>query len=320
MEYTAVIRTLGMAGSKYQHLLDSLNIQSIKPNRIIVYIAKGYPIPQETIGKEEYVYVDKGMAAQRALGYDDVLTEYILFLDDDLLLPFNFVENCYKHLKENDADVISPDIFQNNKRRFTSVIPFIVSGRMLPRYIDDKWGYKVLRSTGFSYRKCIDQDCYPSQTNAGACLFCKKDYFLKAHFEDELWVDISPYALGEDQILFYKMYKQGRKILTWYNSGIKHLDGGDNLNPEKEKRLIFSDFRFKTIFWHRFIFSTENSFFFKFIDCICIGYTFIFSMIASLIKCRFDILKIKCLAIDNGLSFIKSDEYKKLPKIKYYNE
>ena len=77
MEYTAVIRTLGMAGKKYQKLLDSLNQQTIQPLKILVYIAEGYAIPEETIGNEEYIYVKKGMVAQRALPYDEVDTEYI---------------------------------------------------------------------------------------------------------------------------------------------------------------------------------------------------------------------------------------------------
>lgn len=59
MEYTAVIRTLGTAGEKYQTLLDSLNRQTIQPSKILVYIAEGYTMPKETIGKEQYIYVKK---------------------------------------------------------------------------------------------------------------------------------------------------------------------------------------------------------------------------------------------------------------------
>ena len=57
MKYTAVIRTLGTAGDKYQQLLNSLASQTVKPEEIIVYIAEGYPLPKETIGIERYVYV-----------------------------------------------------------------------------------------------------------------------------------------------------------------------------------------------------------------------------------------------------------------------
>lgn len=61
MEYTAVIRTLGTAGEKYQKLLDSLMKQTIRPKAIVVYIAEGYAKPKETVGVEQYVWVKKGM-------------------------------------------------------------------------------------------------------------------------------------------------------------------------------------------------------------------------------------------------------------------
>ena len=92
MKYTAVIRTLGTAGAKYQQLLNSLGNQTMKPNEIIVYIAEGYPLPMETIGIEKYIYVKKGMVAQRALHYDEVTTDYILFLDEDVFLPHTPVD------------------------------------------------------------------------------------------------------------------------------------------------------------------------------------------------------------------------------------
>ena len=98
LKYTAVIRTLGTAGAKYQTLLDSLAAQTIKPEAILVYIAEGYPLPKETIGIEQYIYVKKGMVAQRALQYKEVQTEWMLFLDDDLKLPPSFVERLYNQL------------------------------------------------------------------------------------------------------------------------------------------------------------------------------------------------------------------------------
>lgn len=57
------------------------------------------------------------------------------------------------------------------------------------------------------------------------------------------------YPLGEDQVMYYKMYLSGLKQLTWFHCGIKHLDAESTMvNEEKEKRLIYSDFYFKTIF------------------------------------------------------------------------
>ena len=136
MQYTAVIRTLGTAGAKYQTLLDSLVSQTLPPEEILVYIAEGYEIPSDTVGTEKYIFVKKGMVAQRALRYDEVKTEYILFLDDDLYFPPDAVEKMFSLLGRYGADVISPDVFHNSERPFKQRFMMAASGRMRARYND----------------------------------------------------------------------------------------------------------------------------------------------------------------------------------------
>lgn len=314
MEYTVVIRTLGKAGEKYQTMLESLKVQTIPPKNIFVYIAEGYPIPKETIDEERYIYVKKGMVAQRALPYSEVETEYILFLDDDLAFPPNTVEDMYKALINCHGDVISPDIFPNATRSLKSELMMTISGRMRARRCDKTWGYKVMRNGGYSYNK-HPQDVMSSQTNAGACFLCRKDDFLRLHFEDELWLDSTSYPLGEDQVMYYKMYLKGMKILTWYKSGFAHLDAGGNTSPEKEEKLIYSDFRFKTIFWHRFVWQCEKSLLLKLWSIACIIYTIGFSLSISILKGEWKIFRLKRDAIKDGIAFIHSESYKKLPRV-----
>lgn len=314
MEYTVVIRTLGKAGEKYQTMLESLKVQTIPPKNIFVYIAEGYPIPKETIDEERYIYVKKGMVAQRALPYSEVETEYILFLDDDLAFPPNTVEDMYKALINCHGDVISPDIFPNATRSLKSELMMTISGRMRARRCDKTWGYKVMRNGGYSYNK-HPQEVMSSQTNAGACFLCRKEDFLRLHFEDELWLDSTSYPLGEDQVMYYKMYLKGMKILTWYKNGFVHLDAGGNTSPEKEQKLIYSDFRFKTIFWHRFIWQCEKGLLLKIWSILCIGYAFGFALGISILKGESKIFQLKRDAIKDGIAFIHSESYKKLPRV-----
>ena len=222
----------------------------------------------------------------------------------------------YSQLIEKNADVISPDVFDNASRPKFAGLMMTMSGRMRPRKDDGVWGYKVMRTAGYSYNSNPVKPTYLSQTNAGPCFFCSKSAFLRTRFEEELWLDDCQYPLGEDQVMFYKMHLSGMRVLTSYNSGIKHLDAGDNRSKEKEKMLIYSDFRFKTIFWHRFIFLPERNFLLKVWDCICIGYAFAFTFIVSLLKFRFGILKLKISAVCNGIRFIHGAEYKKLQLIR----
>lgn len=316
INYSVVIRTLGTAGDKYKKLLDSLNKQTVKPEKILIFIAEGYPLPKYTIGKEEYIYVKKGMVAQRALQYNEIDSEYILFLDDDISFPSDTVEKMYLLLKGNTADVISPDIFPNSSRNFISELLMTLSGRMRARKNDNYWGYKVMRNSGYSYNRNPTKEVYFSQTNAGACFLCSKKSFLSINFMEELWMDEQKYALGDDQVMYYKMYLSGLKILTWYNHNFVHLDAGDNLNKNKRNKVIYSDFRFKTIFWHRFIYEPDTSTISRLWSFLCILYALLFTLFISLIKFDFSIFKLKYDAIKDAISFIKSDEYKTLPPIK----
>lgn len=316
MEYSVAIRTLGLAGDKYQQLLNSLDQQTIRPQRICVYLAEGYSVPKETIGWEEYFYVPKGMVAQRALSYPEIDTPYILFLDDDLSFPPDTVERMFNLLQKHQADVISPDIFPNAERPLLSELMMTLSGRMRARRGDREWGYKVMANAGYSYNASPQEEVYRSQTNAGACFLCSKANFLKIHFEDERWMDGQEYAIGDDQVMFYKMYLSGLKILTWYTHGFRHLDGGDNLNPKKKKRLIAADFWFKVIFWHRFVFLPEKRFGIRLWSICCLGYTLVFALLVSLLKGNIDIVRVKHDAIHRAIRFIKDERYRKLPKIK----
>lgn len=315
ISYSVAIRTLGTAGEKYKVLLESLSRQTIAPEEIFVFIADGYGLPKESMGIERYVYVKKGMLAQRALNYEQISSEYILFTDDDIKFADDEVEKMFGHLIQNDADVISPDIFENANRSALSEMMMMMSGRMMPRWNDECWGYKVMSTSGYSYNKKIRKNVYRSETNAGACFLCRKEDFLKAHIEDELWVDNTPYPLGEDQVMYYKMHLSGLKILTYYDHRVEHLDGGNNLSKDKEKMLIYSDFRFKTIFWHRFIFKQQKNIFKKIWVTLSFGYVCVFTLLIALLKLRFDILKVKVAAIKDAVSFLRCSEYKNLPKI-----
>lgn len=275
MEYTAVIRTLGKGGDYYQKTLDSLILQSIPPSAIIVYIAEGYALPAETVNREQYVYVKKGMVAQRALQYKEVKTEYILFLDDDVYLPPTGVETLYHELQQYKGDVISPYVFYNHKKSIKEKLRLAVFGREFCRLFGNRWGFKVLSTAGFSYINNPKKAVYESQTNAGPCFLCRKEDFLNIKYEDELWLDEAPYAFPDDQVMFYKMYLNGLKILTSYDSGIVHLDAGSSTGGvDRTCKVIYSEYRNKLIFWYRFLYSNEKNYLLRLWKIACITYVY----------------------------------------------
>ena len=86
LTYSIAIRTLGTSGDKFIKELRSIVSQTVQPEKVVVYIAEGYSRPEVTVGKEEYVWVKKGMMTQRALPYDEISSDCILMLDDDVRL------------------------------------------------------------------------------------------------------------------------------------------------------------------------------------------------------------------------------------------
>lgn len=270
-KYSVAIRTLGKAGEYYQRTLDSIASQTVKPEAVVVYIAEGYELPKETAGIERYVYVPKGMVAQRALQYDEIDSEWILFLDDDVFLPPNAVETLFRELEENGGDVISSATFANHKASWKQKVARTLTGREVPRLFDDGWSYKVLRTAGFSYNNNPSKSVYKSQTGAGPCFMCRKKDFLDTHFEEELWLDEAPYAYPEDQVMFYKMYLNGLKLLISFDSGIVHLDAGSTMagSEERMSKHIYSEYRNKTIFWRSFIYPNRSV---KLLSLLAFGY------------------------------------------------
>ncbi len=320
MEYSAVIRTLGKAGDRYQQTLDSLVCQTIKPKAIIVYIAEGFPIPKETVGLERYVYVKKGMVAQRALAYEEVETEYCLFLDDDVYLPPDAVEKLYNEMTEHQAQVISPNVFNSHLDPLKKKIILTLVGRKICRLFGQRWGFKMLPNAGTSYPNRPTKPVYESQVNAGPCFFCKKEDFLKTHFEEELWLDQVYYAFPEDYVMFYKMYLLGLKQLTTYDTGIVHLDASTTVClEEKTKKIVYAEYRNKIILWHRLIYLPQRNPLRKMWSALAFSYT----LGIQVVKYRLIALMGRkavpqCFkeGIKDGLAYIKSEEYLNLPKVK----
>lgn len=320
MRYTVVIRTLGRSGLAYKKTLESIMAQTILPDSIIVYIAEGYLPPSEPLIGEQYVFVPKGMVAQRALKYDEVKTEYCLFLDDDVFLPEDAVEKLYTELVCNDAHVISPCTFYNHKVSLKSKIRGTLLGKEVSRIKDDKWAFKVLRTAGFSYNNNPTKDVYESQSNAGPCFLCRKEDFLSIAYDEELWLDATYYALPDDQVMFYKMYKKGLKVLTSFDSGVIHLDAGSTLSdsPERNRQLIFSEYRNKLIFWHRFIYCPEKSFVKRIWSVLAVLYSYGVQAIKYSIVFVVGNRRVANAFFDgilDALKFLKTEQYHKLPLI-----
>ena len=133
LSYSIAIRTLGTAGAKYLEELRSITRQTIQPEKVVVYIADGYERPKEQIGREEYVWVKKGMMAQRALQYNEISSDCILLMDDDVLLAPDSAERLLHAMEDQSADCVGADTFKNQDLPIAGKIYAAVTSLVFPR-------------------------------------------------------------------------------------------------------------------------------------------------------------------------------------------
>ena len=183
-KYSVAIRTLGKAGEKFRQELVSLHRQTISPQRILIYIAEGYPRPDFTIGREEYVYVKKGMVKQRALPYAEAPTDYLLLLDDDVFLPDDGVERLARAMIEKNADCVAPDVFHPQDSSFAQTVYNYLTNLVRPRLFNDGWAFKIRRDCSFSYPLRPEEEACRSQSAAGPASLWRKDALLNIRLAD----------------------------------------------------------------------------------------------------------------------------------------
>lgn len=321
-DYSVAIRTLGTAGEKYQTLLDSLKAQTMPPKKILVYIPFNYPDPKETIGIEQIVRCEKGMVTQRSLPFEEVDTDYILCLDDDLYLPPTLVEELFVSLTENQGDCISPDMVNCGASKKDRVISFMHSFT-LPHF-SKKWDVIINKTGSFSYRVRKDSQVLPTQSAAFACFLCKMDAFRAIHFEDERWIDQFKYASCDDQLFYYKLHLYGYHVFTYNKSGMVHLDaraGGRHDVSEK----LYNQKKIAYIIWYRTIYHLQgNSINNKLIAFLAYTIKFLFGLLFLPLEIvyyrKFRYLKDYFMALIDGYRYVHSKEYKRIPIYDYYKK
>ena len=177
-----------------------------------------------------------------------------------------------------------------------------------------------MSNAGFSYNNNPTKGVYLSQSNAGPCFFCSKHDFLRICYGEESWLEKSPYAFPDDQVMFYKMHCIGLKVLTSFDSGIVHLDASSTVSniDEKTIKIIYSEYRNKLIFWHRFIFKPAANPVKKMWSTLAITYSY---GVQALKYSLLYVLGKKAIAnaffsgIKDAFAFLKSNEYKALTPI-----
>lgn len=249
--YSIALRTLGTAGEKFRHELESIREQTVQPERVLVYIAEGYPRPQFAVGREEYVWVKKGMMAQRILRYDEIESDCILMLDDDVLMEPDSVERMLQAMEENNADAVGADVFKTHEMGFGMKAYAAITNLVFPHW-SRKWAFKVHRNGSFSYNDHPSKSFYWSQSCGGPIQLWKKKVWNNLHIEDELWLESLGFPYGEDLVETFKLYSNGGRLGVMYDAGVTNLDAKSS-SAGFRKSSEYNYTRTKALFmiWYR---------------------------------------------------------------------
>lgn len=228
--------------------------QTVKPERVVVYIAEGYPRPSFSIGEEEYVWVRKGMVAQRALPYDEISSDCILMLDDDVQLAPDSAERMLRAMSEHGADAVGADVFRNHRMSFGTKIYAAVTNLVLP-HRSRKWAFKVHRNGSFSYNNHPSKPFYWSQSCGGPAMLWSKNSLKKLKFEDEKWLDSLGFAFGDDLVETYKLHLNGGRLGVLYDAGVTNLDAQSSSGSfRRSPEHIYVRTKAQYMIWYRCIY------------------------------------------------------------------
>ena len=254
--YSIAIRTLGTAGEKFRKELESICAQTVQPERVIVYIAEGYQQPQFTVGREEYRWVRKGMMAQRILDYDEITSDCILMLDDDVLLAPESAERMLRAMLEYNADCVGADVFQNHWMPLKTKLYAAITNLVFPHWSQD-WAFKIHRNGSFSYNAHPKDAFYWSQSSGGPAAMWRKDAFQRLQMKDELWLEHLGFPYGEDALLFYKLHANSGRLGVLYDAGVTNLNAQSSSGAfRKSPEHIYVRTKASLMIWWRTCYKT----------------------------------------------------------------
>lgn len=323
LEYSVAIRTLGKAPDTLRQELESLHRQTIRPKEIIIYIAKGYQRPSFTVGIERYVEVEKGMVAQRALRYDEISSDCILLLDDDVELAPDSAEKLLAILNDNNADCVAADTFQTHNMGWLLKIRAALVNFSLPRF-DQKWAVTVRPDDSFSYINNPSKSYYLTQSAAGPAAIWKTESFRKMNFQDELWLDDLGFAYGDDGLEFFKLHLNGGVLLMAFDIGMTNLNARTSSSHFQKSADRFSIMAKSNVCrWHRMHYSHKR-FSGRFLAVTMFSFKACWQLsILSLLSVKKSMRlapKMYAKGLLAGMKFLKSERYRSLPPYKFLSK
>lgn len=199
---------------------------------------KGPDYIKENFPSVKIISLAKNLGFSKAnnIAVKEAKNDYLLFLNNDLLLEKGFVEKMFEPFsKDNNLFATAPKMLRWDRTTLDDGVRRGIYERGLFDFVLEKDGdiYNAWHYTTFF---------------CGACFLVPKVKFLEMGMFDELF---SPYAY-EDLDISYRAQKRGYRIICNPDAVAYH-------KREATTRSIFSNFFFITLMWrNKFIFMWKN--------------------------------------------------------------
>lgn len=314
LTYSVAIRTLGTNSEVLKCELESLVRQTIQPEKVIVYIAKGYERPSYQVGKEEYVWVKKGMVAQRALEYREIDSDVILMLDDDVELVNDSAERMLQAMVEHGADCVAGDTFKNQNMTAAQRCLAFLSNGVYARG-DDGWAFRQCRNGSFSFNGYPSESFCLTETFAGPCWMAKKSVLTAVRLQDEVWMDAMGFPYGEDAVTSYKMFLNGYKIGVLYDSGVKNLDAktSSGMYHKNSKKFYTRSYGIFATWWRMIYTSRDKKWLSVLLFGMKAGWQLNLHLLLGIVKMNMEIPYNYVRGLKDAWIFVHSDEFRAIP-------
>lgn len=270
IDYSVSIRTLGNAGVMYERCIQSIAQQTIQPKEIIVVIDDKDKITNlYKCGLERFIVSRRGMIQQRVAGINNNTSDWLMLLDDDVAFPPDFAERCFALADRKQTQVVATVSVSADKEDEvmnglftprivrTSKIQYLVNYLIGVSTSTDLGNYaiRIWETGGFkSNQKLSIGHDYFTESAMGAFCLATKNAYNALHFDEEMWLEQTPYAFPDDQVMFYKFVAKGYRIALSPDIPIVHLDAQTG-NPKSDRKvkIAYAAARNTGFFWYRFL-------------------------------------------------------------------
>ncbi len=156
-----------------ERAVKSIIDQTFKNTEIIVVNDGSVDRTEEVLKKFNQIRVitqlNKGSSQARKVGYEAANGEYIMFLDSDDFIDFDYIENMYNQITLSKADICISDIVymegSNKKLIFENIERIESSESVVKKLLSDKLSFSM--SNKLYKKKCIKVSFFDSELRYG---------------------------------------------------------------------------------------------------------------------------------------------------------